>query len=318
MTRPRRYLDKLLAFGSGRVLGFALATSLVVLVLGSMLIYEVFVAGAGHVESPSGLADDDAVTVVIGRTPGGPTQWLSYLAALRAVEERTGLSVRVRYPSDRSEVADAVLMPDVDGAFVSIYQYLMLEEDGRFELLARPVVKGVAQDTSVIVVRRDSQFRSLEDLRGTDVALGAGRSVGGFAYARWLMAQRGTTLEEFFGNVRTGAQPDANLRKVDEGIADVAVVNRSQLAAWPSDSFRIIDESPDIGMPPFVVRSDMSPADREQILATLVDLRPGRGLSEDSAITGFEPAVSREYAFARVLLDYVDTNVGAIPWTGGR
>lgn len=285
----------------------ALVITPIVAFIGSMLMLSMFGAETESVAAYTGVDDGTALTVVVGRTPGGPSQWELYVSVFRELQEALGMPVRIRYVPDRSGVVEAVRSPSVDLAFVSIYQSLVLCEDGQFELFANPVIEGAETETGVIVVRQDSTFRSLDDLRGTTLAIGKSCSLAGCAYVDWLLAQKCTTRDEFFGSVLVEAEHNYNLRLVANGEADVTAVNCSQLASWPTNVFRVIDRSPDIGMPPMIVRSSMSSELREPMLDALFSLRPGSGLPPDSSLAGFRPATPDEYVFAKLLFEY--TNV---------
>jgi len=312
--RYRRYLMR--SATSRQVFWFAMAATLLVAVLGSVTMFVLFQTGGERPSNPQVLSGD-TLNVVVGRTAGGPPEWVAYARALATVQEEIGRPIKVRYEFERLRVVDTVSESRPDFAFVSIYQYLRLRESGVFELLAEPVIRGNPQDSLVVVVRSDSQFRTIEDLQGATIALGAGRSLSGFAHVKWLMAERGTTIEEFFGRARAGAENDANLMRVANGTVDATSVNRSQLASWPEGRFRIVSESPPIGVPPVVVRSDLPAALRAELSELLMSLGPGRGLPADSAVIGFRPVEHKDYSFGELLLDYTDPSILTSSWPEG-
>lgn len=316
MRRPTKAMtEQLFPQRSSRWLAYALSTSFLIVLGGSLLMYGLFAAQPAE----DGIADNEgqqSVTVLIDRTPGGPSQWTPYIAVLKQMEDQMRVPVRAKYAAGRAEVAQAMIDPQIDAAFVSIYQYLALEDDTEWELLATPVVAGRPLETAVIAVRADSPYRTFEDLKGASIALAPGASIRGFAYARWLAVQAGSTIDEFFGEVHTGGENVENLERLAEGDVDAACVGRSHLLAWPPGTFRVVSESPEMGLPPILMRTRLPGYFRDNLRAGLRSMGPGSGLPADGPVEGFYLPTAGDYDFARVLFEHVDMSILEQQWGG--
>ncbi|MFU8891203.1 MAG: phosphate/phosphite/phosphonate ABC transporter substrate-binding protein [Anaerosomatales bacterium] len=314
-VRTKAVTQRLFPQRSSRWLAYALVTSFLIVLGGSLLMWGLF--AAQPVET--GIADNEgqqSITVLIDRTPGGPSQWTPYIAVLKQMQDQMRVPVRAKYVAGRAEVTDAMADPRIDAAFVSIYQYLALEDDTEWELLATPIVAGRPLETAVIAVRADSPYRSFEDLEGTDIALAPGASIRGFAYARWLAVRSGSTLDGYFGAVHTGGENVENLERLAGGDVDAACVGRSHLLSWPSGTFRVVSESPEMGLPPILMRTRLPEYFRDNLRAGLRGLGPGAGLPADGPVEGFYFPTAGDYDFARTLFEYVDISVLEQQWGG--
>jgi ABC-type phosphate/phosphonate transport system substrate-binding protein len=315
--RVDTFVERLLPETSSRWLVYALVSTFIIVLGGSFLMYGLFrsrtVETSAAVDMPQ-----QALTVLVDRTPGGPSQWTPYIPVLIQMQEQMRVPVRAKYVSGRRAVADALESPEVDAAFVSIFQYVAMSEDSRFELLATPVVDGSATDSAVVVVDARSPYRTFEDLRGTRIALAPGASIRGFAYANYLAIMAGSTLDDYFERVDAGGEHVENLQSLADGEVDVAAVGRTHLLAWPPGTFRIVAQSPEMGLPPLIVSTRLPEYFRENLRDALSRMTPGNGLPADGLVEGFVLPGREDYEFAFLLKEYADARVAEPQWGGSR
>jgi ABC-type phosphate/phosphonate transport system substrate-binding protein len=157
-----------------------------------------------------------------------------------------------------------------------------------------------------LVVRSDSVFTDLEATRGSRLVATEPPSIGGYGFIAWLLAQDDETPESFFGSVERVVSHEQSLRLLHARAADVACVNRSQLASWPSDAFRIIKTSPEFGMPPLVVSRSVDAGTREALGKAVLGFDVGSDPSaEGSQIDRFVYTDPDAYGFARAVIDFM-------------
>jgi len=253
--------------------------------------------------SAASVPTSETLTVGIGRVPGGLRQWKAYMAAFSRLEQDLDRPVAVRLLPDESAAVGVFGSGEVDIALVTLSAYLRLEREGTAVLVAAPTLAGESSNAAMLVVRADSHFKGLEDLRGTRVALRVG-STAGEGYAKWLLASVGETPDRFFGEVIETESHDTNLEMLSRGTADATFVPRWDLAGWPEDAFRTLVESPPFGMPPVVARHDLDPEIVKRVRASLIATVPASSPATASALTGFVSVTSDDYAFARVLASF--------------
>lgn len=291
---------------SGQLFAVAVLMTLVVLSVGQAFMYQLYSSDLSPRPAAMPSANKDSLTIGVGRTPGGPDEWISYARVLSRLQTDLRQPVRVRYAMSRQQAQDLVASGDTDAAFVSTYRYLQLERAGEATLVAAPIIAGQTHDAAIIVVAAASRFADFESLRGSTVILAPPESLGGYSYLYWLFEQRGENPSEFFSSVEQAASQDHNLGVVLRGEADATSVNRSALASWPRGSFRILSASPEYGMPPLVARSDMPPELIESLRESLTVSASGVRQPTYSQLQGFTVPDAVDYEFARVLMRFFE------------
>jgi phosphonate transport system substrate-binding protein len=109
------------------------------------------------------------------------------------------------------------------------YVRLCAERPGLLQPLAAPVLDEARyQDRPVyfsdVVVRRDSAFRSFDDLRGQRWAYNEAGSFSGCLLVRYHLLQMGEQ-ESFFGSVTFSGRHQESIRKVADGEVDAAAID---------------------------------------------------------------------------------------------
>lgn len=280
----------------------ALLSSAIVVLVSSALITSFFASAMPRTTTPAldaGAAKGKPFIVALGRTPGGPSEWRTYLSALARVGEAIERPVRVRYVESRSALTRLLLTGQVDAAFVCTYCYLQVADKPGVSLVAAPVIAGRTMDAAVLVVRADCGCRSLSDLRGRRIGVADPTSLAGTAYLLWLADQHGMDATSSLVLVRRDSQEE-NIRALLRGEVEATVVNRSQLASWPGAGLRVLATSPEFGMPPFVTGPTVDGATRDLVQRALLTMRPSSETTPTS-IEGFAAPKSGDYDFARVL-----------------
>jgi len=257
-----------------------------------------------------------ALTVAMVRLVGGRAIWPEYAAALDHLATALGRPVETVFLSD-SQCAEMIFneQPELDAAFMSIYAYLLARQsEPGFKHLVVPIIGGHDKEQAVLVVRSDSVYREVEDLRGARAVLSPpdlGGSLAGNGYMRFLLDERGLgTAETFFSTLEVRDSQEANLRKVKEGLADATSVNRSQLASWPPGTFRVLAASEEYGMPPFVLSPRLSDVEADAIVRAMLAFEPDPSAVEAASLEGFVEAYPEQYEFPLVLLSYARPDLG--------
>jgi ABC-type phosphate/phosphonate transport system substrate-binding protein len=183
---------------------------------------------------------------------------------------------------------------------VSAIAYLDLERMGADTLVVAPSVRGSSQDAVALVVRGDSDVRTLDGLRGRRVVLPPD-ALAGRPFVRWLFKERAEKPDEFFASIGEASAQDANLTLVVQGRADATAVRRSAISAWPEGTFRVVAESPAFGLSPIVARNGLDPATVAQIRQSLLTLEERDAVLAGSVISGFTVVDADDYEFARDL-----------------
>lgn len=172
-----------------------------------------------------------------------------------------------------------------DVCFVCSMPYLLFERTGAIdmEVLAAPVLQGDRYGGrpiyfSDVVVRADSSFADLEDLRGATWAYNEPFSHSGFGVVAWSLLDRGLTFAHFGRVVEAGFHAVA-LEMVLDGQADAAAIDSQVLAIELRDRptlrhrLRVVDVLGPSTIQPIVASNRrLSPGDRAAIRAALLSV----------------------------------------------
>ena len=176
------------------------------------------------------------------------------------------------------EVNDLVEHGEVDIAFVCSGPYVQGHDSFGMELLAAPQVNGKTTYNSLLIVPSNSKAQSMADLRGKVFAFTDPISLTGRLYPAYLVQQLGFTPETFFSRTFFTYSHDEAIRAVASGLADSAAVDSMvyeyTLTSDPSlaEKVKVIQRSPDFGIPPVVVSPLIRPQVRAELQTLLLDM----------------------------------------------
>ncbi len=190
---------------------------------------------------------------------------LDYLAA--RLDRPVELLQRPTY----AEINELIRTGQADIGFVCGGAFVEGERDGYMELLAVPQIEGKSTYQAYVIVRAESPYQSLEDLRGNTFAFTDPLSNSGHLYIQYRLAEAGETPETFFEHTIYTFSHDNSIHAVAQGLVDGATVDslvyQSLLQDEPllAEQLRVVEQSPPMGIPPVVVH----PALDSDLKATL-------------------------------------------------
>ncbi len=301
MFGTRSASDRSNSRSSTALLALAVITTTLVVVFGSLLVwklYESAYAGPEFTGAKVVATDGDPLRIGVARTPGGPSEWITFAKVLAQLQRDLKRPVVVRYALSSEDQIRLFERGEIDVALMSTLAYLDVQAAGLVNIIATPIVLDEPLDAAVIVVKADSEAERIEDLRDRRFAVSSDLAGASFAYQ--LLTERGEEPKGFFSEVIAGVQ-DVNLSKVAKGEADATGVRRSALATWPKGVFRVIEQSPELGMPPIVARASLDETTTAAVQRSLLSAVSRGVVPTGSAITGFRAATDAEYDYARVL-----------------
>lgn len=191
----------------------------------------------------------------------------------RDVGRQEAFIVRSSYADIRKELEKG----RIDVALVCTGTYVHSLGRARIKLLAQPEFEGALQYRGLIIVPAESNYESLDDLRGTVMAFTDPESNTGCFVPREALASHNLDPESFFKKIVFTGSHDRSILAVALSAVDVAAVDaliwESKLQEDPSlaDRVRVLWQSEPFGPPPIVVPASIEPdlenALREAFLA---------------------------------------------------
>ena len=202
----------------------------------------------------------------------------------------------------------------VDYGFICGYPYILAHDQPvpKLELVAAPVPKDPRYLNrpvyfSDLVVRRDSPFKTLHDLRGRTFVYNEETSNSGYNMPRSHLVKLGLT-NGFFGKVLRSGSHEASIRMVAQGLADASFVDSLVLdydrakGIGDAAEVRVIDSLGPAATVPFVVSTAavIKAPLKARLLAMHEDPR-GRQILDEAFLDRFAEVTDADYDGLRAM-----------------
>jgi phosphonate transport system substrate-binding protein len=264
-----------------------------------------------------GKAAEGPRQLVMAVTPSNiPTELFKASEAFGAeLGKKLGLSIKIYMPTDYVGVVEALRNKTADIAFVHPAGYVFANREAKAQIVAVDVWHGKTSYTSRIFVRKDSGFKSLEDLRGKTIAFADPASTSGYVYPMVLLMKKGLVKNRdpktFFKEAMFAGTHEAALLALLNGSVDAVASFDLAPQQYLKEKERVdrltflaeTDPIPEAGM---VVREGLDPALVKKLQETLMafnapEYRPI--LKDFYGIDGFAPAKDSDYNSVRDAID---------------
>ncbi len=192
--------------------------------------------------------------------------------------EKLGMPAELVQGKTYAEINDLVRAEEVTFALVCTNPYLQGKQDFGMELLAAPVVEEKSTYYSYVIVREDSEFESLSDLRGATFAFSDPLSNSGRLAPVYNLALLGETPDSFFSRTIFTYAHDNSIRAVTSGLVDAAAVDSLVYEYWQAEGSdfvkgtRVIEKWGPYGINPLVVSPSLPPVLKERLRMTLIQM----------------------------------------------
>lgn len=182
------------------------------------------------------------------------------------IGEKVGRPVEILHRKSYQEMSDLLERGLADVAFVCGLPYVIDREKFGEELLVSPVFNGKPRYQSYVIVPRDSDAKTLEDLRGKLYAFSDPLSNSGKLVPTYRLVTLGETPENFFRRYIFTYSHSANVEAVAVKLVDGASVDSyvweymNVVNPQLTGQTKVIERSPYHGMTPVVVRPGLDRA----------------------------------------------------------
>jgi phosphonate transport system substrate-binding protein len=229
--------------------------------------------------------------------------------------KKLGVPIKVYMPTDYLGVVEALRNKTADMAFVHPAGYVFSNREAKAQIVAVDVWHGKTSYTSRIFVRKDSNFKRLEDLRGKNIAFVDPGSTSGYVYPMVMLMKKGLVKNRdpktFFKEAMFAGTHEAALLALLNGSVDAVASFDLAPQQYLADKERIekltyiaeTDSIPEAGM---CVREGLDPALVKKLHDALMafnapEYRPI--LKDFYGIDGFAPAKDSDYNPVREAID---------------
>jgi phosphonate transport system substrate-binding protein len=118
------------------------------------------------------------------------------------LERKTGIPIRPVISSNYDVLVAAMRTGAVQFAWLPPFAYVQAEDEGVAHVLLKAVRQGNPWYYGAIIVRADSPYHKIEDLRGKTIAWGDIKSFSGHIYPKSEIIKMGIDPDKFFGAQR--------------------------------------------------------------------------------------------------------------------
>ena len=140
------------------------------------------------------------------------------------LSERLDRKIRFVLMPDYASITKLLLHEQLDVAWMTPMPYAKVRSRIDYEILCAPSRRGRHSHRGVIVTKRDSPYKTLQDLKGCTFAYVDRYSTSGFVFPNLLFQENGIDPLAFFGAVHFSHTHSSSLLGVIEGRYDAAAV----------------------------------------------------------------------------------------------
>lgn len=180
-----------------------------------------------------------------------------------------------------------------------------------FSKLSAPYTPSETFYQALLIVRQDSKFKQIDDLRGKRLSLTDPASTSGALIPAQIFAKTlGTPLPQYFQRVSFAGSHDRAIQAVQKGLVDAAFVSSSRLdeavlkGSLSKGELRVLWESFPIPYDPFVLRGRLCSPLAEKIRTAFLENSPALDEMFNSLqIKGFTSVNDERYREIRLMYE---------------
>ena len=280
--------------------------------------------------STSGLIYAQEMTpkeITIGFIPSGDKEITKRGAFILAkqLQSDIGIPINIYLSKSYGSLLKAIKEKRVDFAFLTAASYVAAEQDNKIQVLLKRVWSEPFY-YSVILVKKDSKVKNIEDLKGKVMAFVDKKSTSGYLYPQVMFKKIKWDDKQFKEVKFTGSHGDSvrllEQKKVDAiaVFSDDKEAKASAYAKFAKDPklnpVRVIWQSEPIPNDPFCVRQDFYdqyPKIVHTLMFKLIDtvelLKDNKDVAFVVGAKGFLPATSRQYDPVREMVKELGVQV---------
>jgi len=190
------------------------------------------------------------------------------------------LNVRIEFKQRKTyrEVNELLAENKLDFAFICTGAYLEAMNKIPIEILVVPVVEGKPYYQAYIIVNKETNINSFDELKNKSFAFTDPLSNTGFNYVVNLLKDKGTTPEKYFSKTIFTYAHDYSIQAVKRKLVDGATIDGlvfeylKHFQPEKIEGINVIHKSKYFGIPPFVVQKNLDPVLKENLRKVMLQM----------------------------------------------
>ncbi|MGB9600340.1 MAG: PhnD/SsuA/transferrin family substrate-binding protein [Myxococcota bacterium] len=181
-----------------------------------------------------------------------------YSRLIKYIQERLGIEIEQVFFRSYIDTNNAIKSNECDIAIICTGSYLMDRES--MKILVVPQIRDKTTYNSYIIVNSKININNFDELKNHSFAFTDPLSLTGYLYVKYLLTTKNLKPSDYFNRVVYTSSHDKSIELIVNGLVDGASVDSivyDMLADSNKDikdNTRVIDISPDFGMPPVVTK----------------------------------------------------------------
>ena len=187
------------------------------------------------------------------------------------LRKRLGMEIQPFVATDYTGVIEALRVNKLDIAFLTPASYVLAKNEANVRVVLKSERKGVPFYYAAIIVRADSDIKSIEDLRGRTFAFGDSLSTTGNVFPRKMFKEHGIDPVRDFKQVLFSGGHDATVLAVLNGKVDAGATYANSPDGKDTAWMRYLKNDEEVKKIRAIAFSEPIPADNLVISADLDD-----------------------------------------------
>jgi phosphonate transport system substrate-binding protein len=241
------------------------------------------------------------------------------------LSEKLGITVHLDIMSNYGQISEAFVNGTADAGFFGSFSYVLTHAKTGIEPIARPVwPDGSSTYRSYIFTRKDSGIKTMEDMKGKNLALVDKATTAGSIFPLYYFKSFGIdNLSDLFANIFFAGSHDVAAWAVYTGEADVGGAKDHIYNAlgeeYPDfrEQMTTLVESPAVPSNCLAVRKDISPVLKLRIKGLLLNLEEteeGRQVLSRFGAKRFIVTTNEEYNTVHQMVDKLKIDLQNFPY----
>lgn len=246
-------------------------------------------------------------------------------AFLETIEKRLGIKVEGYVTLDYPGLIEAMKAKKIDVGHIPPFSYIMFKDFAKIEAFATFIRADTGKPyyNAIFIAHKDSDIRSVKDLKGKTFAFVDVQSTSGYYMPRYMMLKAGIDPEkDLKGYVFSGGHDSAALavykKTVDAAmVAEVLYNKMIGRGLIESDKIRVLAYSDPILLPPYCYRQDLPEDLKKDLLRIFLNIK-GITAGGVDVIAGFVPVKDSDYDGVRELVKILKLDLGELTATESK
>ncbi len=155
------------------------------------------------------------------------------------LSDAIGRKVVLYIAKDYGDLRTQMEAGTVDIGSFSPFAYVDAVKGGKIRIIAQSILDHSATYRGLVIARKDSGLRRVEDLEGKRFAFVDPKSASGYVYPRAMLLEKGVTPERFFKETTFAGGHDKVIQAVLDGRADVGAIYDGALGVTKQKSVAV-------------------------------------------------------------------------------